>query len=130
MSEVKRLSLAPFLFIATTASVLAHETEPHDFAELRNDWAFEPGVVIPLALFAWLYIRGFRRLRQVSPEALGGVEAWCYAAGWLTLVVALVSPLHPWGSVLFSAHMTQHELLMLVAAPLLVLGRPLIPFLW
>jgi putative membrane protein len=32
--------------------------------------------------------------------------------------------------VLFSAHMTQHEVLMLVAAPLLVLGRPVIPFLW
>jgi putative membrane protein len=26
--------------------------------------------------------------------------------------------------------MTQHELLMLVAAPLLVLGRPIVPFLW
>src|SRR6185369_9418238 len=46
------------------------------------------------------------------------------------LFVALVSPLHAWGSVLFSAHMTQHEVLMLVAAPLLVLGRPLIAFLW
>jgi putative membrane protein len=37
---------------------------------------------------------------------------------------------HAWGRVLFSAHMTQHEVLMLVAAPLLVLGRPLIAFLW
>jgi putative membrane protein len=38
--------------------------------------------------------------------------------------------LHPLGEVLFSAHMTQHELLMLVAAPLVVLGRPVIAFLW
>jgi len=45
-------------------------------------------------------------------------------------VAALVSPLHPMGEVLFSAHMAQHELLMLVAAPLLVLSRPLVPFLW
>jgi putative membrane protein len=37
-----------------------------------------------------------------------------------------VSPLHPWGNVLFSAHMTQHEVLMLVAAPLLVLGKPVV----
>ena len=44
-------------------------------------------------------------------------------AGWLTLALALVSPLHPMGEVLFSAHMTQHELLVVVAAPLLVLGR-------
>jgi cytochrome c oxidase assembly factor CtaG len=46
-----------------------------------------------------------------------------FVAGWLTLVVALLSPVHKLGSVLFAAHMTQHELLMLVAAPLLVLGR-------
>jgi putative membrane protein len=46
------------------------------------------------------------------------------------LFAALVSPMHPAGEVLFSAHMLQHELLMLIAAPLLVLGRPLIPFLW
>ena len=57
-------------------------------------------------------------------------EAWAYAGGWLALFVALVSPLHPLGRVLFSAHMTQHEILMLVAAPLLVLGRPVIAFLW
>jgi putative membrane protein len=32
--------------------------------------------------------------------------------------------------VLFSVHMTQHELLMVVAAPLLVLARPLAAFVW
>jgi cytochrome c oxidase assembly factor CtaG len=31
---------------------------------------------------------------------------------------------------LFSAHMVQHELLMVVAAPLLLLGRPLVAMLW
>jgi cytochrome c oxidase assembly factor CtaG len=36
----------------------------------------------------------------------------------------LVSPLHPWGQQLFAAHMAQHELLMIAAAPLLILGRP------
>jgi putative membrane protein len=35
-----------------------------------------------------------------------------------------VSPVHALGQFLFSVHMTQHELLMVVAAPLLVLGRP------
>jgi putative membrane protein len=53
-----------------------------------------------------------------------------FGGGWLVLCVALLSPLHALGHFLFSAHMLQHELLMLVAAPLLVLGRPLIPFLW
>jgi putative membrane protein len=56
-------------------------------------------------------------------------EVVAYTAGWLALIVALVSPLDALGGALFSAHMTQHEVLMLVAAPLLVLGRPLAPFL-
>ena len=52
---------------------------------------------------------------------------WC---GWMSLALALISPLHPLGEALFSAHMVQHEILMLVAAPLLVLSRPLVTFLW
>ncbi|MFL6538490.1 MAG: cytochrome c oxidase assembly protein [Chthoniobacterales bacterium] len=109
---------------------LAHEVGPANFDELKYWWAFEPGTVIPLLLSALLYAIGAIRLRRVNKHAIGAVEISCFAAGWLTLVIALVSPLHPWGAVLFSAHMTQHELLMLVAAPLLVLGRPLVPFLW
>jgi putative membrane protein len=61
-----------------------------------------------------------------------GVKRWeatCFALGWISLFIALVSPLHPWGQVLMSAHMTQHEILMLVAVPLLVLGKPLVVFL-
>ena len=53
-----------------------------------------------------------------------------FSGGWLALFIALISPLHAWGRVLFSAHMTQHEVLMLIAAPLLVLGRPLSAFMW
>ena len=53
-----------------------------------------------------------------------------FAFGWLALVVALVSPIDALSEILFSAHMTQHELLMIVAAPLMVFGRPLVAFLW
>src|SRR3954467_8764465 len=109
---------------------LPHEVGPANFEQLKNWWAFEPGTVIPLLLSALLYAIGAIRLRRVNKHAIGAVEISCFAAGWLTLVIALASPLHPWGAGLFSAHMTQHELLMLVAAPWLVLGRPLVPFLW
>jgi putative membrane protein len=53
-----------------------------------------------------------------------------FGAGWLLLVIGLISPLHRLGEVLFSAHMAQHELLMAAAAPLLVLGRPIVAFVW
>src|SRR5690606_23507531 len=44
--------------------------------------------------------------------------------------VALASPLDSLGVHLFSAHMFQHELLMLVGAPLLVVARPLAAWTW
>lgn len=95
-------------------------------------WSFDPLVTTLLVLSGWLYLQGILRLWQASGRG-GGIrswEAWCFAGGWAMLVVALVTPLDPLGEVLFSAHMVQHELLMLVAAPLLVLGRPLAVFVW
>lgn len=89
------------------------------------NWEFDPGVVIPLALSALLYARGSYVQRIANRR-----EQACFWLGWTALVLALVSPLHPLGEVLFSAHMVQHEILMLVAAPLLVLSRPLVTFLW
>ena len=112
--------------------VLAHGGKPHDWDDLLHEWAWEPYVWVGLVLAAWLYARGLRRMWREAGGAGRGVkkwEAWCYAGGWVALFVALISPLHPLGRVLFSAHMTQHEVLMLIAAPLLVLGRPLAPFL-
>jgi cytochrome c oxidase assembly factor CtaG len=50
--------------------------------------------------------------------------------GVTSLVVALLSPLDTLADVLFSAHMGQHELLMLVAAPLLMMGKPWLAASW
>ena len=130
------------LAVATARVAGAHGVGPHadpaagpvgprDWGELWRAWALEPLIVVPLVLTAWLYARGVRRLWRDAGVGRG-VRRWeaaCFAGGWVALVVALVSPLHPWGNVLFSAHMTQHELLMLVAAPLLVLGKPVVAFL-
>jgi putative membrane protein len=54
----------------------------------------------------------------------------CYACGWLALVVALISPLDPLADQSFAAHMAQHELIMIVAAPLIALASPLVAFMW
>lgn len=89
-------------------------------------WSFEPLPTALLAITGALYAIGYARLR-------GNVRWWepaAFAGGWLALVIALVSPVDALGEILFSAHMVQHELLMVVAAPLLVLGRPLVAFVW
>jgi putative membrane protein len=113
-------------------SAFAHGGKPHNFHDLWRTWAFEPVVLTSLGLSLLLYGIGVTRVwRKASPGRLVSKhEVLAFAAGWLALFIALVSPLHPWGQVLFSAHMTQHEVLMLIAAPLLVLGRPALPFLW
>ncbi len=68
---------------------------------------------------------------QRAPDAAARTwQALAYAAGWLPLAAALVSPLHWLGERLFTAHMVEHEIVMTIAAPLLVLARPGGVFLW
>src|SRR5438874_1379347 len=117
-------------WLAMVSTALAHIVEPRDAPDLRWQWASEPASTILLVVTALIWGRGIIRLRRASPHSVKARDMFCFAAGWFTLVIALVSPLHPLGALLFSAHMTQHELLMLVAAPLIVLGRPVVAFLW
>ena len=121
-----------FLLSVYPMPVFAHNGKPHTWHDLWHSWSFEPLVVITLGLSAWLFVNGLRQLWRESGMGRGirRWEAAAFAGGWFALLVALVSPLHSWSRVLFSAHMTQHEVLMLVAAPLLVLGRPIIAFMW
>ena len=95
-------------------------------------WTFEPVTVALLLASAAAYGVGVRNAwRQAGTGQ--GFTRWhviSFSAALLALTSALISPLAWLSDVLFSAHMTQHEILMLVAAPLLVMGRPLLAFLW
>src|SRR4051812_22243225 len=119
--------------VVTASHLEAHTARditglPQTWEDLPHTWGLEPGVIAMLAIALVLYVRGCVRVwrRVPSGGAIRGRELGCFLGGWLALAIALVSPLHPWGGVLFSAHMIQHEVLMLIAAPLLVLGKPLV----
>ncbi len=95
-------------------------------------WTWEIAVLLSLVLATGLYFCGIHRLWQRA-GAGHGVRTWqaaAYAGGLATVFVALISPLDALSADLFAAHMVQHLLLILVAAPLLVVGAPLLPFLW
>src|SRR5437773_2021960 len=97
-----------------------------------SHWVFDPISLACLGASGALYVAGVSRLWARAGRGCG-VRPWqlgAFAAGWIALVVALLSPVAAISEVLFSVHMTQHEILILVAAPLLVLGRPIVPFLW
>lgn len=88
-------------------------------------WNTDPWVILPLSLFALLYLAGVfaLRLRRAAPGPAGAAGLACAGAGMLALFLALIWPLDPWGETSFAAHMAQHMLLIAVAAPLLVLAR-------
>ncbi|HEX2657048.1 MAG TPA: cytochrome c oxidase assembly protein [Polyangia bacterium] len=79
-----------------------------------------------------IYATGVGRLWSQAGRWHGFTPARiaAYLGGVATIIVALLSPLDTLSDLLFSAHMSQHELLMLVAAPLLVIGRPIAALLW
>ena len=65
---------------------------PRGWDELWRTWELEPGVVIPLALSALLYGCGVWHMWR-SAGVGRGIRKWeaaSFAAGWLTLIVALV----------------------------------------
>ena len=113
--------------LAATAHAPVAAAEP-----VTLTWTFEPWVLALLAASLMLYAAGLRRLwgQAGAGRGIRGAHAAAFGAGWLAVALALVSPLDGLGARLFSAHMVQHELLMAVAAPLLVIGRPLAVWTW
>jgi cytochrome c oxidase assembly factor CtaG len=97
-----------------------------------QSWSWEPSVLVGLALAAGLYALGWRRLRRKCGRGAGPApwRAWCYGGGLATIALALLSPIAVYGSLFFFMHMIQHLLLLMLAAPLLWLGAPLVPVLW
>jgi cytochrome c oxidase assembly factor CtaG len=92
-------------------------------------WQWRPGLTLAFLLVGGLYVVGWGRLARRSRR---GLPLWRLAsplAGLLGLGLALLSPLHALAEVLFCAHMLQHMLL-LTAAPLILLADPLPLGLW
>ena len=100
--------------------------------DLCRSWNLHPSLLLSLAVAGLAYWRGVEALWRPGGTArtvARGVMPWRVAAfggGLFALVIALVSPLDRMSEELLSAHMVQHLLLMVVAAPLLVLGSPAI----
>jgi putative membrane protein len=121
------LRFAPLLLVVFAAPALAHAGEA-----TSSGWSFDPLIIAPLLFSLALFVVGTLRLRGRAARGASRLDrrTILFLTGWLILAGAVVSPLHIAGARSFAAHMLEHELLMLAAAPLLVLAEPLAVMLW
>jgi cytochrome c oxidase assembly factor CtaG len=90
------------------------------------DWSFAPSVMLGLALVAALYACGVGDLarRGRFGRVVKRRHVTLFALGLLAVLVALTSPLDTLDERLFTLHMAQHMVLLMVAPPLLLYGKP------
>jgi putative membrane protein len=83
-------------------------------------------IVAILVAVGTLYGLGIRRIwRRSSRRVIPPWRAVCFGLGLLVVAGALIGPLDAQADTRFSAHMVQHVLLVLAAAPLFALGTPI-----
>jgi putative membrane protein len=92
-------------------------------------WHAHPDVWLLIAGLLGGYFFALRRFgpRHIAPgqPVATGLQKACWISGVVTLWVAADWPVHDLAErFLYSVHMTQHLLIMLVAPPLLLLGTP------
>jgi putative membrane protein len=89
-------------------------------------------LVSSLALMLIVYGAGVARVWRTAGYGHGvrPREAAAFGAGWLAIAVALSPPMDELSDTWLVAHMIQHELLMVIAAPLIAVSGPLIATLW
>ena len=121
----------PPLALTGQTVALAHMDTPVTPDNVWTSWNLDPLIVVPLFLLVILYLSGLRRIWRTAGRNHGVSQrrAVAFLAGVLSLLIALVSPLDRVSGALFSMHMVQHLLLVVVAAPLLVYSAPLAPVL-
>jgi len=116
-----RIALPLLLALAGT-SLSAHGVS--EWTEPRALSPFDLMVIAALSLSGALYAIGSWKLRAAGARRRR-FEPIAFGLGWMALMIAVLPPLDGLAIQLFSAHMGQHELMMLVGAPLVMAGRPL-----
>jgi cytochrome c oxidase assembly factor CtaG len=103
--------------MSTLLAVTSHPGQPATSVDVWSLWAWDPSVLVGCAALLICYVW---LLKGWSAR-----QFYTFFAGVLVLLLALVSPIDTLGdNYLFSAHMLQHLLLILVVPPLLLLGTP------
>jgi len=96
-------------------------------------WHFDLFVAANIALAAALYLMTIARVNARAGTGKSAVmhgrwPAWttaCYLTGLALIAAMYLGPMAAWSHTFFWVHMTQHLVITMAAAPLLVLGAPI-----
>jgi putative membrane protein len=120
--------LIAWLLIAPAAA-WAHTQE--GAASSDSEALVERLVLVLVITAAVAYLPGvLNRWRAAPTRSVVVRDGGAFALATVAMLTALADPLERWISRAFFAHMIQHEILMVIAAPLYVLGRPLATWAW
>ena len=97
---------------------------------LLTAWSWRPDVLFVLIALGTAFAIGWWRLRKRGFRRARRWRALAYVAGLGAVGLALISPVDRLASLSFLVHMVQHELLIMVAPPLLLLADPLPILVW
>jgi putative membrane protein len=93
-------------------------------------WDFQPYIIFVLVFAAGLYFMALRRIAERGVRSVPRSYPLYFYTGLGALAVAAAGPLESYNENSFALHMGQHVVMMLIAAPLIVLGRPVHVALW
>lgn len=94
-------------------------------------WDLRPEVIVLLVTLGAMHFIGWRNLRRRGRTRFAnGWRLASYLTGLSVLGISILSPIDVLSSQLFFMHMVQHLLMMMAAAPLIMLANPFPTFLW
>ena len=94
-----------------------------------HPWTFPISLTLVLIVVALVYMRGWYQLRNALPHLVSGWRLAAFMSGMVSLTVAVGSPLADMDHQLLTVHIVEHLVLMTIAAPLILLGAPVITLL-
>jgi cytochrome c oxidase assembly factor CtaG len=94
---------------------------------VATSWTLDPVLTSGLVAAGGAYVAGAAKVRRISPD-----HPWprqytaCFFSALALAWIALQGPFGVYDDTFFWAHMTQHLILMMLVAPLLLLGAPVL----
>lgn len=125
LARVLAMVVGALVLVPGVASAHGVAAVPPDLAMVLTGWSFDIEVWLPIGLAAWGYLVLVRSVDRAHPDnPVPRRRTWSWMSGLGVLLVATQSVIGAYDTTLFTVHMTQHLLLTMVAAPLLLLGAP------